>query len=205
MNKAARFFNYFWVNIALTICKTLVFIIGFALIFMAIYLYFVENDSFYNMATMLVGAATALSVVYLAEQLSESIRQAKIKLSNDYLAQYNSEAYHSAASLVFGFFEDSKASSKERIEKFLKDRDLRFRMLFYYNFFDSVAAVYNRDLLDKELIQVYFESIVITAFEEAKECIYEYRRTIGAGIDFYDWEEMYKDFKKIQKQKRASK
>jgi hypothetical protein len=158
----------------LLFCSWIIFFIGFSLIGIGLFAWFVNNNTLTEVAGIFAGAATALSVGYLAEQIRVSLQQEKITRSYDYIKRYNDPAFREILAQVGKFFRNEQITESEKLEILFYNKetdgykDIRSSVAMHWNFFEDMAIFYNRNLLDKELITSFFKSISMDIFDKSR-------------------------------------
>lgn len=181
-------------------CSVLViFFTGIYLVISVLYLLFTGEENLADTILILAGAVTTISVVYLAEQIRVSREHEKVKNSNDYLNCYNSESFLKTTETSLLFINDTTKSSDEKM-KILEDntdsnnRKTKSHLMLYFNFFEGMAVLYNKDFLNKEIIASFFKSISTNAYSKGNDFINHIRQS--KPTNFKEWETMNKDIEK---------
>jgi len=182
----------------LILCIIVIYIIAFILIIYALCALILGKKSLGDVAGILAGAATSLSVVYLAEQIRVSIEQEKIKRSYDYFARYNSEPFRETITEALSFIRDTGRTRDQRWDLMWNknnpdQKKTRSLVTLYFNFFEDMAILYNRGLLNKNFIQSFFKSISLTAYNDGKDCIDKLRTEEHRPTYYKEWEKMNKE------------
>ena len=198
--------KYIWTK-GLLYSVFIIYFISVFLIISGLYLYFTKQKSLTETILILTGVITAISVVYLAEQIRVASEQEKVKRSYEYLARYNSEDFEKTIKDACNFIRDGRITKDEKMDivsnrKNPKYKTTRSTISLYFNFFEEMAILYNRNLLNKDLIRSFFKSITLSTYNDGKDIIDRLRKE-GSKTFFKEWEKMNKDLenKKITGEK----
>ena len=155
-----------------------------------------------NVATILGGFAAVITLPLIWIQLVSNNRQAKRERSYVFAGKYHDTDClpHMIRARKFLI-----GSSKEGIllesawDEFNKDDNTRFSVGVLLSFFEEMGAMYNKNLVDKEVIRDLLTTVTITYFEIAKPLIDKMRNIQEDHTVYEQWGKMYNDLKKKNK------
>lgn len=151
-----------------------------------------------DIATIIAALAAAISVFYLAEQIKTSIEQEKIKRSCDFITRFTSPDFRVILSSLH-FFADENISDSDRWKRLYTkddpDIELRVKLAFAVNFFESMAMLYNKNLIDRKLTKHFFGKISLYYYELVKNFVKKAKENNRALDNICeDWDKMYNEF-----------
>jgi len=190
--------KWIWTKL-LFVSVIIIYFIGVYLIINGFYLLITKQQTLANTILILAGAVASLSVVYLAEQVRTASEQEKVKISYDYFTRYNSESFLKTTKSSLLFLHDTAKSPDKRM-KILTDKSneenmqTKFHLQLYFNFFEDMAILYNKNYLNRNIIISFFKSISLQAYEKGADYISYVRGK--KPTNFQEWEKMNKDFLK---------
>jgi len=189
----------------LFISVLIIYFIAAFLIISGFYLFFTGQKTLGDTVLILAAAVASLSVVYLAEQIRVAGEQEQVKRSYEYFARYNSEAFKETTTEACAFIRDGGKTKDKKMDILINRKNPQYKTIrpiisLYFNFFEDMAILYNRKLLNRELIRSFFKSISLSIYNDGKDCIDKLRVDANSTTLFKEWEKMNEDFniKKIR-------
>ena len=166
-----------------------------------------------SIATIAAAIIAIISLIYIARQAGavreqvEGMRDQtdvmrehkKVDRAYDYLKRYQDPRVRPIVVDAIHFLKREDKALKDKW-KILEDKedaehiDLKSKVVYTLNFFDELGVMYNRNLVDQEIIKDVFKDPSLIYYEYATRYITRRRREIP-GV-YADWEKMNNDFKR---------
>ena len=126
-----------------------------------------------DLATILATGIAAFSVFTLAKQIKISVEEEKMKRSHDFIKRYNDPVYGKMLSdaLIFLQNESEYVGIFDMGNRSPEAVKIRQVVAISLNFFEEMSMLYNRNLLNRDLIKDYFIYVSSYYYEKAEKFI----------------------------------
>ena len=128
-----------------------------------------------DVAIIVTAATASISVFYLAEQIRTSAEQLKIDRSHEYITKFSDVDFTTSILKARNFLRDEKTTGPEK-ENILKNStpEIQAPVSSLLSFFEGMAIIYNRNGLDKNLINEFFLDASVKIYRESYEPFIKY-------------------------------
>lgn len=158
-----------------------------------------------NLSTTIAAFVAIVTLIYIAKQARATLRiveqnkkSTRHNLTTQLLLRFNDDNYTKHLARAIRFLRDETISIEEKKkivgENNRKGIDLNLSIRITLNFFEQIGLWYNREILDKQLVQDYIKTASLSYFEQSKWYIDKVRAKFSSSI-YTEWEKMNDELK----------